>query len=101
VIFSIQSYLEDYFNRSGLPDSDRYAVSLAALYDRERHRGTAGKFLSAMRRMRTVFYKRNSTVSRAKFEKKILQALDTKFKKKDFIPSLRRSSKELKLQANV
>jgi hypothetical protein len=100
VIFSIQSYLEDYFNRSGLSDNDRYAVSLAALYDRERHRETAGKFLYAMRRIRTVFYKRN-TVSRAKFEKKLLQALDAKFKKKDFTPSLKRSSKELKLQVSV
>lgn len=101
MIFSIQSYLEDYFNRSGLADIDRYAVSLAVLYDRQRHRESAGKFLSAMRRMRTAFYRRNTTVSRARFEKKLLQALDSKFKKKDFTLSLKKSSKELKLQASV
>jgi len=53
-----------------------------------------------MNRMRTVFYKRNSYIPRAKFEKKLLQALDAKFKKKDCTLSPKRSSKELKLQAS-
>ncbi len=35
MIYSIQAYLENYFNRCGLADPDQYAVSLAKLYDRE------------------------------------------------------------------
>lgn len=89
MIFSIQSYLENYFNRCGLVDPDQYAVNLAALYDRERHRKTNSAFLSTMRRMRTVFYRRNQNTQRAVFEKRILQLLDSKFKKKRlfFVPN--------------
>jgi hypothetical protein len=101
VIFSIQTYLEDYFNQIGLADKDRYAVNLASLYDRKRHFESEGKFLSAMKRMRTTFYKRNSSISRVSFEKQLLKVLDSKFKKKDFIPSPKRSSRELKLQVSV
>jgi hypothetical protein len=101
VIFALQTYLENYFNRLGLSDTDEYAVSLAALYDRERHSETAAEFLSLMKRMRTVFYKRNSHSPRAQFEKKLLQMLDSKFKKKDYAPSPKKSSRELRLQVSV
>jgi len=101
VIFALQTYLENYFNRLGLVDTDQYAVSLAALYDRERHHGTAADFLLLMKRMRTVFYKRNGQSPRAPFEKKLLQMLDSKFKKKECAQSPKKSSKELRLQASV
>jgi len=96
MIFSIQTYLEDYFNRRGLGDPDQYAVSLAKLYDSERHAKTVPAFLAAMRRVRTVFYKRNNHLQRNVFERKILTLLDGRFKKKDSSSSQARSQKELK-----
>jgi len=101
MIFSIQRYLEDYFNRCGLGDPDQYAVNLAKLYDRERRGKTVPTFLSAMKRIRTVFYKRNSHTQREPFERRILTLLDTKFKKKDYSSPQRQSPQELKLRANV
>ena len=85
MIFSIQTYLEDYFNRRGLGDPDQYAVALAALYDRERHGKTAPAFLAVMRRIRTTFYRRNNSIQRDTFESKLLPVLDRKFQKKGII----------------
>jgi hypothetical protein len=82
MIFSIQTYLEDYFNRRGLRDADQYAVALSKLYDRERHAKTAPDFLAAMKRIRTIFYKRNDHIQRDTFDHKMLALLDSKFKKK-------------------
>jgi|ERR1035437_943574 hypothetical protein len=96
MIFSIQTYLEDYFNRRGLGDPDQYAVALAKLYDRERHGKTGPAFLAAMKRIRTAFYRRNDHIQRSTFESKLLTALDSRFKKKDCFTRQRRSQKELK-----
>lgn len=99
MIFSIQRHLEDYFSRRGLDDPDQYAVALAKLYDRSRHGTTAPAFLSSMNRMRTVFFRRNRQVQRDSFERKILELLDSKFKKKDYSSDQRRSRRRLKLRA--
>ena len=99
MIFSIQTYLEDYFNRRGLGDPDQYAVSLARLYDRERHAKSASAFLAAMKRVRTVFYRRNDRIDRATFEGKLLAVLDSRFKKKDCSSSQKRSPRELRPRA--
>src|SRR5713101_2451342 len=99
MIYSIQSYLENYFNRCGLADPDQYAVSLAKLYDRQRHGKTAPAFLSAMRRIRTVFYNQNEHTQRPVFERRMLTLLDTKFKKKESSSSQRQSPKGLRLRA--
>lgn len=101
MIFSIQRYLEDYFNRCGFSDPDQYAVNLATFYDRERHGKTVHAFLSAMNRIRTVFYKRNTQIRREVFNQKVLTLLDSKFKKKDYSSSQRQSPQELKLRANA
>ncbi len=101
MIFSIQRYLEDYFNRCGFSDPDQYAVNLAKLYDRERHGKTVDAFLPAMNRIRTVFYKRNLQVHREVFDRKILTLLDSKFKKKDYCSSQRQSPQELKHRASA
>jgi hypothetical protein len=82
MIFSLQTYLEDYFNRRGLGDVDQYAVALSKLYDRERHHTAQQAFLAAMKRIRTVFYKRNDHIQREPFERQMLGLLDNKFKKK-------------------
>ena len=99
MIFSIQRYLEDHFNRCGLTDPNQYAVSIAKLYDRERYGKTATTFLASMKRIRTVFYRTNSHTQRDGFERKILALLDSKFKKKDYFSSRRQSPQELKRQA--
>lgn len=80
MIFSIQTYLEDYFNRRGLGDPDQYAVALARFYDRERHAKTAPAFLVGMKRIRTVFYRHNDPIERDSFDRKMLTLLDSKFK---------------------
>lgn len=95
MIFTIQAYLEDYFDRCGLHDKDQYAVRLANLYDRERHSKDAASFLSSMRRVRTVFYRRNAHTQRARFERKLLTLLDTRFKKKALFTFPRRSLRKL------
>lgn len=79
MIYSIQSYLENYINRCGLADPDQYAVNLAKLYDCQRHGKTVPAFLFAMKRIRTVFYKRNQHTQRPAFERRILTLLDSKF----------------------
>ena|SRR5208282_3012665 len=99
MIYSIQSYLENYFNRCGLADPDQYAVTLAKLYDRERHGKTTPAFLSAMKRLRTVFYRQNQHTERSAFERRILTLLDSKFKKKESSSSQRGSPKRLRLRA--
>jgi hypothetical protein len=100
MIFSIQTYLQDYFHRRGLIDPDQYALSLARLYDRERYDKSTDAFLSHMKKIRTAFYKRNRDTRRDAFERKILSFLDKKFKKKDSSSHLRRSPQELRLRAN-
>jgi hypothetical protein len=82
MIFSIQRYLEDYFDRCGLTDPDQYAVSLAKLYDGERRGKAATRFLASMKRIRTVFYRTNAHTQRDGFERKVLALLDGKYKKK-------------------
>jgi hypothetical protein len=96
MIFEIQTYVEDYFNRRGLADPDQYGVALAKLYDRQRHGKTIPEFLSAMRRVRTVFYKRNDQIEREAFDRKMLTLLDSRFKKKDCSSSQRQSPQRLR-----
>jgi hypothetical protein len=97
MIFSIQSYVEDYFSRRGLDDPDQYGVSLAKLYDRQRHAKTVPEFLSAMKRVRTIFYKRNEQIERASFDRRLLTLLDSKFKKKVCGSSQKQSPQRLRL----
>jgi len=99
MIFAIQSYVEDYFNRRGLDDPDQYGVALAKLYDRHRQGKTVPEFLSAMRRIRTVFYRRNDRIERDVFDRRMLTLLDGKFKKKDFSSSQKQSPHGLRRQA--
>lgn len=96
MIFSIQSYIEDYFSRRGLDDPDQYGVALARLYDRQRQGKTAPQFLSAMRRVRTVFYRRNDHIRRDTFDEKMLALLDSRFKKKGSSSSQKRSPQRLR-----
>lgn len=82
MIFAIQSYVEDHFNRRGLDDPDQYGVALAKLYSLHRHEKSVSEFLAAMKRIRTIFYKRNDITERETFDEKMLTLLDSRFKKK-------------------
>jgi hypothetical protein len=101
MVFSIQVFLENYFHSRGLKDSTQYAVSLASLYDRKRYDRSSSEFLSAMRLLRTSFFKRNENLHRDTFEKKILDLLDNEFKKKELFSSQRQSRQGLKLLAGA
>jgi hypothetical protein len=96
MIFEIQSYVEDYFSRRGLDDPDQYGVSLARLYDRRRHGKAVPEFLSMMKRIRTIFYKRNDHIERDSFDRKMLALLDGRFKKKDYSSSQKQSPRGLR-----
>jgi hypothetical protein len=79
MIFSIQRFLEDYFEGRSLRDVDQFAVSIANLYDNRRAQTSDTEFLRAMRRLRTVFYKNNSSLTRVDFERHLLKLLDDRF----------------------
>lgn len=83
MVFSIQRFLEDYFNRRGLTDGDQYAISLANAYDRARGNLKSDDFLRSLRRIRTAFYSINSHVDKDEFLRTLLPVLDRKFKKKE------------------
>lgn len=99
MIFSIQTYLEDYFAKRGLADPDQYAVALARLYDRQRDNKAEPAFLVAMKRVRTIFYKRNDHIERDTFDRRLLSLLDSRFKKKDCSSSQRQSPQSLRRPA--
>lgn len=82
MIFSIQRFLEDRFERRGLIDVDQYAVALANKYANERRSNPKAQFLASIRRTRTVFFKNNRALNRRIFETEIVEALDRHFLKK-------------------
>lgn len=84
MIFSVQHYLEDYFNRRNYSDPDQYAVKLANLYGRRRANEKRNEFLKAMRRIQTVFYRSNDQLDRSQIEQHLLKLLDANFQKKVF-----------------
>jgi hypothetical protein len=85
MIFSIQRYLEDYFERRHLSDVDQYAVSIANLYDKRRNATSEAQFINLMRKIRTVFYKNNPDIDRSTFDRNLLRILDQKFQKKTLL----------------
>ncbi len=82
MIFTIQHFIEDYFHRLNLSDTDQYSVRLANLYFQKRAGESSKDFLNIMHRVRTVFYKNNSNIDRSEFEANFLKLLDSRFKKK-------------------
>lgn len=82
MIFSVQRYLEDAFQKRGLHDPDQYAVSVANLYGQEKAQKSDKNFLAAMHRIRTAFFRSNSGLDRTEFEKSLVADLKRRFKKK-------------------
>ncbi len=82
MIFRIQVYLEDYFNKSQLIDSDGYAVNLANMYSHDRLKIDEISFLKKVHKINTTFFANNSIDNRREIEAKLVKKLDKKFKKK-------------------
>ncbi len=82
MIFSIQRYLEDYFERLGLRDADQYAIKLANIYASFGPTSSDKDVLHSIHRIHTVFFRNNDSLDRAEFENKLLASLNRKFKKK-------------------
>lgn len=83
MIFSVQRYLEDYFERLGLRDVDQYAVKLANVYSSLNPNISDADALSSIHRIRTVFFRNNHDLERSEFESSILGLLKRQFKKKN------------------
>jgi len=86
MLFSIQRYLEDSFNKRHLEDVDQYAIKLASLYLRKRSAASDAGLLKDIGQIRTAFYRRNVISSRSTVERDLLKRLDTKFRKEGTQP---------------
>lgn len=82
MLFSIQRYLEDSFNRRRLDDVDQYGIKLTNLYVRKRSATSDAELLKDIGHIRTAFYRRNAISSRSAFERDLLKRLDAKFRRK-------------------
>jgi hypothetical protein len=82
MIFSVQRFLEDYFQQRGLTDVDQYAIRIANLFDRYHVQDGSETFTLALRKIRTAFYRRNQQLNRRDFEAVITTLLTRRFKKK-------------------
>lgn len=82
MIFSVQRFLEDYFERRGLADVDQYAIRVANAFERVGAKASQKAMVREIRRLRTVFYHRNRYLIREDFETRLASTLRTRFKKK-------------------
>jgi hypothetical protein len=82
MIFSIQRFLEDYFQRRGLEDVDQYAIRLANAFDRLPPGATSDAVAKEIGRIRTAFFRRNRDLDRRTFESDLAAVLCGRFKKK-------------------
>lgn len=82
MIFSVQHYLEDYFERLGLRDVDQYAVKVANVYSSLTPASPDTNVLRSIHRIHTVFFRNNGNLKRTEFESKLLDLLNRQFKKK-------------------
>lgn len=82
MLFTVQTYLEEYLSKRNMVDSDGYAVRLANLYFYYRSKTEDALFLSKLRRIRTVLFLNNNIENRKEFEQSLIRRLDNKFKKK-------------------
>jgi hypothetical protein len=81
MLFTIQTYLEEYLNKRNMVDSDGYAVRLANLYFYHRSSTEEALFLSKVAHIRTVLFLNNGIGNRKDFELSLIRRLDNKFKK--------------------
>ena len=89
MIFAVQRFLEDHFERRGLVDVDQYAVKVANLYERLPAKVTNETLARELARQRTTFFRRNRAIDRKPFKLQLASMLRRKFKKKSPDPALR------------
>lgn len=81
MLYTIQTFIEDYLHQRNFEISDNYAVQLAKLYVNYRLDIDDASFLGRMGKIRTVLFA-NNDLDRIRFEKRILKSLDRNYKKK-------------------
>jgi hypothetical protein len=84
MIFSIQRFSEDYFQKLGLTDNDQYSVKVANFYAQLRPDVSETDALSKMHRIRTSFFRVNFSIKRLDFERELLKILKRGFQKKNY-----------------
>jgi len=82
MLFTIQTYLEEYLNNRNCIDSDGYAVRLANIYFYDRSSTDSPQFFNKVGRIKTVLFVNNNIGNRKGFEKTLINRLDKRFKKK-------------------
>lgn len=82
MLFTIQTYLEEYLGKRNMVDSDGYAVRLANLYFYHRSNTDEALFFSRVGHIRTVLFLNNGIKDRKEFEQFLIRRLDNKYKKK-------------------
>ena len=82
MIFSIQHYIEDYFQRRNLSDIDQYAVRVANTFVDHLDEPNNKRLLKSLRRIRTFFYQNNEQLYRTEFELILAGQLRARYKKK-------------------
>lgn len=82
MIFSVQRFVEDYFERRGLADVDQYAIRVANQFDRLPANASVDTIANALASIRTTFFRRNREVTRRGFEAALADVLNRRFKKK-------------------
>ncbi len=82
MIFSVQRFLEDHFERRGLADVDQYAIRVANVFERLGPRASEGTLARELGRLHTVFFRRNHDLDRKEFETRLAATLRRRFQKK-------------------
>src|SRR2546425_5223688 len=82
MIFSVQRFLEDHFERRGLEDVDQYAIQVADVVERLGLRASEETPAHELGRLRTVFFRRNHDLNRKEFEARLASTLRRRFQKK-------------------
>ena len=82
MLFEIQGYIQDYFNKLNLTDSDGYAVHLANDYFNRRKTESDEEIVTSFLAIRTVFFSSNAIDSKHDFIVRLLKRIDGRFKKK-------------------
>ena len=82
MIFSVQHFLEDHFERRRLADVDQYAIRVANLLERLGPKASEERLARELAGVRTAFFRRNREVRRKEFEAKLAATLKARFSKK-------------------
>ena len=79
MLFSIQGYIQDSFNKRGFQDDDGYAVKIANFYFHNRKKCSDDEIVNKIHRLRTNFFLINDITNRKDFESKLISKLDKLF----------------------